>query len=82
MNHQETQMKNNEVVSWDGKTIQDVALSVGPGQDVKLELGQDGRPDDGQADVVDDEIDLECEDWLGSIEEDTTPPAPARRPAA
>jgi hypothetical protein len=49
---------------------------------VKLEVGEDGRPDDGQADVVDDEIDLECEDWLGSIEEDTASPSSAQRPAA
>jgi len=65
-------MKNVELSSWDGKTIQDVAVSVGT-PDIKV--------DDGQDDVVDEEIDLECEDWVGSIEEES-PPAHSRRPAA
>jgi hypothetical protein len=70
---QEGQMKNAEVSSWDGATIQDVAISVGTVEDVKV--------DDGQDDVVDEEIDLECEDWFGSIEEESPAP-PSRRPAA
>ena len=64
-------MKNVELSSWDGKTIQDVAVSVST-PDIKV--------DDAQDDVVDDEIDLECEDWVGSIEEES--PAHSRRPAA
>jgi hypothetical protein len=66
-------MKSAEVNSWDGKTIQDVAVSVEPAQDVKV--------DDGLDDVVDEEIDLECEDWFGSIE-DESPAGSSRRPAA
>jgi hypothetical protein len=66
-------MKNAEA-TWDGKTIQDVPYTVGPTDDPKL-------MDDGQPDIIDDEIDLECEDWFGSIEDDETS-APARRPAA
>ena len=66
-------MKSAEVSSWDGKTIQDVAISVEPAQDIKA--------DDGQDDIVDEEIDLECEDWFGSIEEEN-PAVPSRRPAA
>ena len=57
-------MKNAEVSPWDGKTIPDVAISVGT---------PDVNVDDGQDDVVDEEIDLECEDWFGSIEEEESP---------
>ena len=67
-------MKSAEISSWDGKTIQDVAISVGT-PDLKV-------ADDGQEDVVDQEIDLECEDWFGSIEDEASPPAHSRRPAA
>ena len=69
-------MKSAEISSWDGKTIQDVPISVGM-PDVKV-------ADDGQADVVDEEIDLECEDWFGSIEnaDEESPLAHSRRPAA
>ena len=66
-------MKSAEINSWDGKTIQDVAISVGT-PDIKV--------DDAQDDVVDEEIDLEREDWFGSIEDDESPPAHSRRPAA
>jgi len=66
-------MKNDEVIPWDGKTIQDVWISVGTSPGVKV--------DDRQDDVVDEEIDLECEDWVGSIEEEGPPPS-ARRSAA
>ena len=79
-------MKNAEVMSWDGKTIQDVTLSVIPVQDPKIELDEDGRQDAGQGDIVEDEveeeIDLECEDWIGSIEADTAPTSPMQRPGA
>ena len=67
-------MKSAEISSWDGKTIQDVAISVGT-PDVKVDDAQD---------IVDEEIDLECEDWFGSIEnaDEESPLAHSRRPAA
>jgi hypothetical protein len=66
-------MQDTEVIPWDGKTIQDVWISVGTNPEIKV--------DDRQDDVVDEEIDLEREDWVGSIEEEG-PPASARRSAA
>ena len=63
-------MHSAEVIPWDGKTIQDAEISVDT-------VKEDDRPDD----LVDEEIDLEREDWVGSIEEER-PPASDRRPAA
>lgn len=66
-------MQNDDVIPWDGKTIQDAGISVGTSSAIKV----DDRPED----LVDEEIDLEREDWVGSIEEEG-PPASDRRPAA
>jgi|GEM_PF-6330440 len=66
-------MQSAEVPPWDGKTIPDVEISVGTNPGVK--------EDDSRDDVVDEEIDLERENWVGSIEEESPPPS-ARRPAA
>ena len=66
------------------KSVEELSLEEAPPNVVpSLTLNIDGTLEDDQDDLVDEVIDLECEDWLGSIEEDPdAAPAQAERPAA